>query len=85
MKWSKILPRESGWFWIRDKQYGEWVGDIENRNNNDDGWLWTGGGGRIYLTPNIRGEDDEHQDETWMTWEWAGPIPAPSEPIKGKS
>jgi hypothetical protein len=83
MKWSKTLPRVSGWFWIRDQIGAEWIGDVEGRDATDDGWLWLDRAERIYLTPDARGEDGEPQDNCWLTWEWGGPIPMPNAERKG--
>lgn len=78
MKWSKVLPRESGWFWVRDDSGFEWIGHVEGRDATDDGWLWYDLGNRIYLTPGSMRECGEVlQHDGWLKWEWAGPIPMP--------
>jgi len=82
MKWTKTLPRVSGQFWVRTKEDRHtWIGDVEGRDETEDGWVWLRGGDyRIYLTPNTRAEcGDEMQDDSWLKWEWAGPIPLPEE------
>jgi len=82
MKWKKVLPRESGWFWSRTDPWDRCpvILEVEDRNKKDDGYVWIGNEyQRIFLTPGVRGEDGEPQDDYWMTWEWAGPIPEPEE------
>ena len=82
MKWSKTLPRVSGWFWIREPLFkdGVWIGNVEGRSETSDGWLWMPDDRRIYLTPGATDEcGDEPQGDFWTKWEWAGPISMPKE------
>ena len=81
MKWAKTLPRVSGQFWVRMKDDSHpWIGDVEGRDDTEDGWVWMDCSNRIYLTPNTRHEcGDEMQNDSWLEWEWAGPIPLPEE------
>ena len=87
MKWSKTLPRKSGWYWVRLSNDSpppidpKEVFHVEGRDKSNDGWVWLGGdAGRFYLTPGCRDEcGNNQQSEEWMQWEWAGPIPEPSE------
>jgi hypothetical protein len=87
MKWSKTIPRESGYYWVRFPNPDPPPIDptsillIEGRDESDDGCVWLDGGeGRYFLTPGCRDEGgDDLQSEEWMEWLWAGPIPEPEE------
>ncbi len=91
LTWQKECPRKSGWYWVRQSLEivdppgtpncpFESIMEVESRDETEDGWVWVNDADRIYLTPRTRSEDgDNYQDDNWMTWEWAGPIPEPRE------
>ncbi len=86
LTWQKECPRKSGWYWVRETaETGEppatfevvSIMEVEGRDETEDGCVWVNEANRIYLTPGARGEDGETQDDWWLKWEWAGPIPDP--------
>ena len=86
-EWLKELPRKSGWYFILDSLGDVFIGDVEGRDKDDDGWVWLRGGEfRIYLTPNTRAEcGDEMQDDSWLNWSWCGPLKMPPFPQNPKN
>ena len=63
------------------QNYDVVVMQVEGRDESDDGWVWLDNANRYYLTVGVRDESgDDKQSESWMEWEWAGPLTPPNAP-----